>query len=108
MILPMIGFVFGLILLGSFASVIATIDKRSPPVTHKPLLQFLLPYVGYVCLFAGLGALILSMGLAFLGEKFFGPHAEVSGLGFFGGYALGGCGGAALGFRKASKFSRPE
>jgi hypothetical protein len=108
MILPMMGFVFGLILLGSFASVIAMIDKRSPPVTPKPLLQFLLPYVGYVCLFAGLGALILSMGLAFIGEKFFGPRAGVSGLGFFGGYVLGGCGGAAFGFSKASKFGRHE
>ena len=108
MMLPMIGFVLGLIALGSFALLMATIDRRSPPVSPKPLLQSSLPYVGYVCLFAGLGALFFSMGMAALGESFFRARMKMSGLGFFAGYVVGGCGGAALGFSKAFKFSRPR
>lgn len=102
------GFVFGLIILGGFTLLSAMINRRSPPVSPKPLLQSLLPYIGYGCLFAGLGALLLSMGLGAMGESFFRSHIEMSGVGFFAGYVLGGCGGAALGFKKASKLNGPR
>lgn len=97
MILPMMGFLFALILVGGFALLIATVNRISPPLRPQPLL----PYVGFVCLFAGLGALLLSMGLGLIAEKVFRSHG-LAGIGFFGGYVLGGCGGAALGFIKAS------
>ena len=93
-----------LIAIGGFASVVAAINRRFPPLTPKPLL----PYVGYICLFAGLGAFVLSMGLWLVGEELLGLRSQAPALGFVGGYVLGGCGGAALGFMKACKLSRPE
>ena len=98
MMLPMMGFVFGLIGLGGLAIVIASINRRFPPLRPRPVL----PYVGFICLFSGLGALLFSMGLGVLGESVFRLRVELSFIGFFGGYALGGLGGAALGFKLAS------
>lgn len=98
MMLPMMGFLFGLIGLGSFLLVIASINRRFPLLRPKPLL----PYVGFVCLFSGLGAFLLSLGLTALGETVFRSRVELSFIGFFAGYVLGGLSGAALGYKAAS------
>lgn len=97
MFLPMMGFLFALIVVGSLALLIAMANRLSPPLNPKPLL----PYVGFICLFAGLSAFSLSMGLGALGEIILRSHV-LSGLGFLAGYVLGGLGGAALGFKLAS------
>jgi hypothetical protein len=99
MMLPMIGFLFALIIVGALASLIAIADPQ-----HARLAS----HVGFTSLFAGLGALFLSMGLGFLGET-----ADVhfntmtfGGIGFCCGYVVGGLGGALLGFRKAARRSQ--
>jgi hypothetical protein len=60
------------------------------------------PYLGFVFLFAGLGALLFSVGLALLGQVLLRSEA-LSALGFFGGYTFGGLAGAVLGFIRAAK-----
>ncbi|HEX8493696.1 MAG TPA: hypothetical protein VF658_12690 [Pyrinomonadaceae bacterium] len=86
----MMGFLFALIVVGSLGSLVAIGDPK-----HATLA----PYIGFVCLFAGLGALCLSWGLVLVSEAL---HSEtLSGLGFFGGYAVGGLGGGVWGFSKA-------
>ncbi|MFL6228513.1 MAG: hypothetical protein ACJ741_07010 [Pyrinomonadaceae bacterium] len=94
MLLPMLGFTLALIILGALATLVAVGD---------PLHARLAPFVGFICLFSGLGAFLLSLGLAFLGGLFndlIGGHS-LDAFGFFGGYVLGGLGGALFGLRKA-------
>jgi len=96
MVMPMIGFVFMLVVVGGLASLIAAADGR-----HARLAV----YVGPMFLFAGLAALFLSMGLAVFCEQVLGSRL-LSGLGFFGGYGAGILGGAGLGFRRAVGIQR--
>jgi len=96
MVMPMMGFVFGLIVLGGLASLVAAADGRYARLAV---------YVGPISLFAGFGALLLSMGLPVLCEQAFGLRA-LEGLAFFGGYGVGMLGGAALGLRRAFKIQR--
>lgn len=96
MMMPMMGFVFMLIVVGGLASLVAAADGR-----HARLAV----YVGPVFLFSGLAALFLSMGLAVFSELVLGLRA-LSGLGFFGGYCVGLIGGAALGLRRAVRIQR--
>ena len=93
MLLPLTGFLFALIVIGGLASLVAVGDPH-----HTRLA----PYLGFISLLAGIGALCLSFGLAFLiGEVL---HSEASsGWGFLGGYVTGGFGGAALGYKYASR-----
>ena len=58
MLLPMFGFVMTLIVVGGLASLVAAGDPASQ---HR-----LAPFIGLVALFAGLGALLMSLGLAWL------------------------------------------
>lgn len=92
MLLPMMGFLFALIIVGSLSSLIAIGDPQHATIA---------PYIGFICLFAGLGALCLSSGFYTLGEVV--RSDKLAGLGFFAGYALGGLGGAMLGFSKARR-----
>jgi hypothetical protein len=96
MVMPMIGFVFMLIVVGGLASLVAAADGR-----HARLAV----YVGPTFFFAGLAALFLSMGLAVFCEQVLGLRM-LSGLGFFGGYGVGIIGGAALGLRRAARIQR--
>jgi hypothetical protein len=96
MVMPMMGFIFMLIVLGGLTSLVAVADGR-----HARLAVF----IGPVSLFAGLGALFLSMGLPVLCEQVFGLRA-LEGLAFFGGYAVGILGGASFGLRRAFKIQR--
>jgi hypothetical protein len=93
MILPMFGLLIFLIVVGGLATLVAVGDPRHARFA---------PYLGFVFLFAGLGALLLSVGLALLGEVLLRSEA-LSMLGFFGGYAFGGLAGALLGFIRAVK-----
>ncbi len=96
MIMPMIGFVFMLIVVGGLASLVAVADGRYARLAV---------YLGPVFFFSGLAALFLSMGLAVFSEQILGLRA-LSGLGFFGGYSVGLIGGAALGLRRAVRIQR--
>jgi hypothetical protein len=93
MMLPMIGFLFALIVVGGLASLVAKGDPHAK----------LAPFLGFPLLFAGLAAFCLSIGLGALGEYLdrTSGTSVFSGLGFLGGYTLGGLGGALLGLRKA-------
>jgi hypothetical protein len=93
MILPMFGFVSVLIVVGGLATLVAVGDPRHARFA---------PYLGFIFLFAGLGALLISVGLALLGQVLLRSEA-LSALGFFGGYALGGLAGAVHGFNRATR-----
>jgi hypothetical protein len=93
MMLPMFGLLTVLIVIGGLASIVATGD----PHHARPA-----PYIGFVCLFAGLGALLFSVVLTWVGEYIFQSHS-LAGLGLFGGYAVGGLGGAYFGLKRAIK-----
>ncbi|HEX8148220.1 MAG TPA: hypothetical protein VF591_13655 [Pyrinomonadaceae bacterium] len=96
MILPMLGFAFMLMVVGGLASLVAAADGR-----HARLAV----YVGPASLYAGLAALLLSVGLPVFCEQVLGLRA-LSGPGFFGGYGVGVVGGAAPGLRRAVKIQR--
>ena len=91
MLLPMFGFLFVLIVVGGLASLVAIGDPR-----HARLA----PFIGFVALFAGLGALFLSCGLTWL-LGLFSRSDTVVGIGLLGGYVVGGLGGAAFGLKRA-------
>jgi hypothetical protein len=89
--MPMFGFIFTLLVVGGLGTAVAIGDPQGARLA---------PYIGFMALFAGLGALSLSLLLAFIGNQL--PASEtVAGLGFFGGYVFGGLGGAAFGFIRA-------
>ena len=88
--LPMFGFITALLVIGGLGTLVAVGDPNNARLA---------PYIGFVSLFAGLGALSCSLLLALIGA---GLQSEtVTGLGFFAGYAVGGLGGAATGFYTA-------
>lgn len=91
MVMPMLGFVFMLIVVGGLASLVAAADGK-----HARLAV----YAGPVFFFAGLAALLLSSGLSVFCEQVLDLR-ELTGLGFFVGYGVGLIGGAALGLRRA-------
>lgn len=80
MILPMMGFLFTLFALGILLGFISLLI---------PHLRFLAGYVFFPPVLGAIGAFTLSWGLALYGERFFNSET-VGGLGFFGGYFLGG------------------
>jgi hypothetical protein len=87
-----VAFIFGLVVIGGLATLVAIGDPHNS--------SRLTLYVGFTALFAGLGAASLSMILALIGAKLF-ESEPFTGLGFFGGYIVGGFGGAAFGFYRA-------
>ena len=92
MLLPMFGFILFLLVIGGLGTLVAVGDPRNARLA---------PYVGFVSLFAGLGALFCSLLLALVGQ---GLQSEtVSGLGFFTGYIVGGLSGAAFGLYRAAR-----
>ena len=56
----------------------------------------LAPYIGFIALFAGIGALSLSLLLTLIGQQLLNSET-LAGLGFLGGYVLGGLGGGSIG-----------
>jgi hypothetical protein len=96
MMLPMMGFAFMLIVVGGLASLVAAADAR-----HARLAV----YVGPIALFAGLGALFLSLGLPVFCEQVLRLRVLTS-ISFFGGYAIGTIAGTSLGLRRAVALRR--
>lgn len=88
MLMPMFGFILTLLVVGGLGALVAVGDPQNARLA---------PYIGFVALFAGIGALSLSLLLALIGEEILRSDT-VAGLGFFGGYVLGGLGGAIFGF----------
>jgi hypothetical protein len=93
MILPMMGLCFCLCVFGLCAGAVAFIWRR---------FRHFAPFVLLMPLLAGIGAFILSWGLAFLLEKSTSA-APFGGFGFFGGYAVGGLGGGIIGLISARR-----
>jgi hypothetical protein len=91
MLLPMFGFIMALLVIGGLASLVAIADPH-----HAGLALFL----GFVFLFAGIGAFCLSFWFAWLIEIIF-RSPTVGGVVFFVGYIVGGLGGAAFGLKRA-------
>jgi hypothetical protein len=90
MILPMMGFVFVLFVAGIIGGIVLYACSS---------LRHLSPFA-FVPIVASLGALLLCWGLAVGLERAFASE-RAGGLGFFGGYALGGILGTWLGYRLA-------
>jgi hypothetical protein len=95
MVMPMLGFLSVLIVVGGLATLVAVGDPRHARIA---------PYLGFVFLFAGLGALLLCFTLALIGELL--NSETLTGIGFFAGYAIGGLGGGVLGLSQAVKRRR--
>ena len=91
MFLQMFGFILALLVVGGLGTLVAIGDPQNARLA---------PYIGFVTLFAGIGALLLSLVLLFIGEQVLQSEV-VSSLGFLAGYVLGGLGGAALGLYRA-------
>ena len=91
MFMPIFGFIFTLLVVGGLGTLVAVGDPKNARLA---------PYIGFVSLFAGLGALTFSIMLVLIGE-FVVRSETLSGLGFFAGYVLGGLGGATFGFYRA-------
>src|SRR5688572_23391791 len=91
--MPMFGLILVLIVIGGLGSLVAYGDP-----THARLA----PFIGFVCLFAGLGALLFSVALALIGGVV-DTSESLGVLGFFAGYVIGGVGGALFGIRQAVK-----
>jgi hypothetical protein len=89
--MPMFGFIFTLLVVGGLGTLVAVGD---------PINARLAPYIGFTALFAGIGALSLSLVLLFIGAQLLRSET-FGGLGFFLGYIFGGLGGAAFGFVRA-------
>lgn len=91
-VMHFIAFILALVVIGGLATLVAIGDPHNS--------SRLTLYVGFTALFAGLGSASLSIILALIGAKLFESETLTS-LGFFGGYTVGGFGGAALGFYRA-------
>lgn len=94
----MMGMCLALCALGFGAGVVALFVPR---LRRFSAFAFLLP------LLSGIGALALAWGLAVFVEKVTGS-SNAGGLGFFGGYAVGGLGGAVVGFVLARRIKVPQ
>jgi hypothetical protein len=93
MLLPMFGLFLVLIVVGGLASLVAV---------GNPNHAGLAAYIGFVCLFGGLGAGVFSAVLMSIGGVVFQSH-DLGALGFFAGYILGGLSGALFGLKRAIK-----
>ena len=93
MILPMFGLVGVMIVVGGLATLVACAD---------PLHARLTPFVGFISLATGVGA--LSLSLFFLGIATITASTQtLSGVAFFAGYALGAISGGLFGLRIAMR-----
>ena len=97
MIMPMFGFIFTLLVVGGLGTIVAVGDPKNTRLA---------PFIGFTALFAGIGALSLCVLLTFIGQQLL--HSEtLGGLGFFGGYVLGGLIGAGFGLYRAFRRRLP-
>ena len=92
----MFGFIATLLVVGCLGSLVAIGDPQNARIA---------PYIGFTALFAGLGALSLSLLLLLIGEQVLRSET-LGGLGFIGGYLLGGLSGALFGLYRAIRRRR--
>ena len=104
MFLPIMMLPFALAGFGGLALLVSKTGDRFPELGPGRWLR----YAGFVCLFAGLGAILLGLGSALAVQRILMSRPTLAAVLFFAGYALGGCGGAALGFRQARGRGRAE
>jgi hypothetical protein len=96
MILPMYGLILALLVVGGLGTIVANGD---------PAHARLAPYLGFVCLFAGLGALVFSFIFPVVGH--IALHSErLTAAFFFAGYAGGAAIGGLFGYWMATRKSR--
>lgn len=96
MLLQMVFVGFILVVVGSFICLAVVLD---PNVIPNPSRQRLLP-LGLAMLLAGVGSLCSVFSFEYFGElidSYLG--AAIGGIGFLGGYVLGGLCGAVIGYR---------
>jgi hypothetical protein len=93
----MFGFIFTLLVVGGPGTLVALGDPKNARLA---------PYIGFTALFAGIGALSSCMLLTFIGQLLV-QSETLGGLGFFGGYVLGGLMGAAFGLYRAYRRRLP-
>ena len=91
--LPMYGLILAFIVVGGLATIVAVGDPH-----HARLA----PYIGFICLFAGLGALLFSLGFTMVGAIALRSDA-LTGASFFAGYAVGAVAGGVFGFSVAAR-----
>ncbi len=96
MMLPMLGLLFMLFVAGLL----------SAPVLYLVPGRRLAPFA-LVPIFGAVGAFVSCVGLSIGLEQLFASQ-RVGGLGFFGGYLLGGLLGASAGFRLARRLVRRQ
>ena len=87
MIMPMFGFIFTLLVVGGLGTLVAVGDPKNARLA---------PYIGFTALFAGIGAVSLCVSFTFIGQQLLRSET-LGGLGFFGGYVIGGLIGAIFG-----------
>jgi hypothetical protein len=95
MVLPMMGLAFTLTLVGGLGSLVALAE---PGRLRWALAAFLM-------FFSGLGAISLSLLLAFVGQNIFGSDS-LGGIGFLLGYAIGALSGGRAAFLVAARRGR--
>jgi len=96
MILPMFGFIAALLVVGGLGILVAVGDPKNARLA---------PYIGFVALFAAIGALCLCALLGLIAQVLIRSDAAAA-LGAFAGYVLGGLGGAIFGFNRATRRRR--
>jgi len=96
MILPMYGLIAALLVVGGLGTIVAVGDPDHARFA---------PYLGFICLFAGLGSLMFSLILTVVAE--IAIHSEAfTGASFFVGYAGGAATGGLFGYWLAERRRR--
>ena len=93
MMLPMFGLIVAFIVVGGLGTLVAVGDAH-----HARLA----PYIGFICLFAGLGALLFSFVFTVVGAIALRSDA-LTGESFFAGYSVGAVSGGLFGFWIAAR-----
>jgi hypothetical protein len=93
MIMPMAGLILTLLVVGGLGTLVAIGDPKNARLA---------PYIGFIALFAAIGALLLCALLGVIGQVLIRSDAAAA-LGSFAGYLLGGLGGAFFGFDRATR-----
>jgi hypothetical protein len=96
MMLPMYGLILALLVVGGLATIVAVGDPN-----HVRLA----PYLGFICLFAGLGALVFSFIFTIVGDIALHSEALTAAF-FFAGYAGGAAIGGLFGYWMAARRTR--
>jgi hypothetical protein len=93
MLLPMYGLILALLVVGGLGTIVAVGDPHHARFA---------PYLGFICLFAGIGSLVFSLILMVVAE--IALHSDTfMGASFFVGYAGGAATGGLFGYLMAER-----